>query len=107
MELERSNQSRWNDSMIIEHAKKLFTKRIGKKFDLDHWYDMLKDQPKWKTPHTPTINVSQDRQKGRTLKPKKVIMKLWRLLKHPRRGERPEGRKTAKRRLKEKGNKHH
>jgi len=32
-----------------------------------------------------------------------VIMKLWRLLKHPRGGERPEGRKAAKRRLKEKG----
>ena len=32
--------------MIIEYAQKLFTERIRKRFDLDHWYDMLKDQLK-------------------------------------------------------------
>jgi len=46
LELEHSNQSGWNDNMIIEYAQKLFTERIRKRFDLDHWYDMLKDQPK-------------------------------------------------------------
>ena len=49
--------------MIIEHAKKLFTERIGKRFDLDRWYDMLKDQPKWKTPRTPTTNVGSGSSK--------------------------------------------
>ena len=47
--------------MIIEHAKKLFTECI--KFDLDHWYDMFKDQPKRKTPHTPTTNVGSGSSK--------------------------------------------
>jgi len=49
--------------MIIEHVKKLFTERIGKRFDLDHWYDMLKDQPQWKTPRTSTTNVGSGSSK--------------------------------------------
>ena len=49
--------------MIMEHAQKLFIERIGKRFDLEHWYDMLKDQPKWKTPRTPTTNVGSGSSK--------------------------------------------
>lgn len=43
LEVERMNQSGWNEVMILEAAHKLYKERIGKKFDLEHWYEMLKD----------------------------------------------------------------
>ena len=46
LEVEYINQSGWNESRIIEKAQKLFIERMGKRFDLDHWYDILKDQHK-------------------------------------------------------------
>ena len=35
-EVERTNQSGWNEVMILEEAHKLFKERTGKKFDLEH-----------------------------------------------------------------------
>jgi len=94
-----------NDSMIIEHANKLFTERIGKMFDLDHWYDMVKDQPKWKTPRTPTTNVGSRSSKRSHFEAEDGDNETVAPTETPQeRGERPERRKAAKRRLKEKGN---
>ena len=57
LEVTRTNQSGSNESMSLEKAQNLFTERVGKRFDLDHWYEMLKGQPKWKTFHNPTANL--------------------------------------------------
>ena len=105
MKLERSNHSGWNDSMIMEHAQKLFIERIGKRFDLEHWYEMLKDQPKWKTPRTPTTNVGSGSSKRSHSEAEEGDNETVAPTETPQEGgERPEGRKAAKRRLKEKGN---
>ena len=95
-EVERCNHSGWNDAKIAEEAHRLYTERTGKKFELDHWYELLKDQPKWRAICEPpksgsgsskrsnpdTEEAGEEGASGR---------------------ERPEGRKAAKRRLKEKG----
>jgi len=46
LEVERSNHIRWNDAKILQEAHRLCTKRTGKKFELEHLYEMLKDQLK-------------------------------------------------------------
>ena len=48
LEVEHSNHSGWNDPKILEEAHRMYTERTTKKFELDHWYEMLKDQPKWR-----------------------------------------------------------
>ena len=53
---------------------------------MGHWYDMLKDQPKWKMPYNPTTNVRSGSSKRSHSKAEEGVMKLWRLLKHPRKG---------------------
>ena len=52
-EVERSNRSGWNDSKIMQEDHRLYAECIGKKFELDHWYEMLKDQPKWRAIYDP------------------------------------------------------
>ena len=42
-----SNHSGWNDSKILHETYRLYTERIGKKFELEHWCEMHKGQPKW------------------------------------------------------------
>ena len=97
LEVERINQSGWNEVMILEAAHKLYKERTGKKFDLEHWYELLRDQPKWrpicdppksgsgssKRSHPDTEEAGEEAAGG---------------------SERPEGRKAAKRRLKQKAN---
>ena len=78
--------------MILEPAHKLYKERMRKKFDLEHWYEMLKDQPKWRAICYPPKSGSGSSERS-----------------HPDTeeageegaggSERPEGRKAAKRRL--------
>jgi len=93
-EVERTNQSGWNEVMILEAAHKLFKERTGKKFDLEHWYEMLKDQPKWRAICDPPKSGSGSSKRS-NLDTEEVGDEGvgW--------SERPEGRKAAKRRLKE------
>ena len=97
LEVEHINQSGWNEVMILEAAHKLYKERTGKKFDLEHWYELLRDQPKWraicdppksgsgssKRSHPDTEEAGEEGADG---------------------SERPEGRKAPKRRLKQKAN---
>jgi len=46
LEVECSNLSGWNDAKILQEAHRLYIERTMKKFELEHWYEMLKDQPK-------------------------------------------------------------
>jgi len=48
LEVERSNHNGWNDAKILQEAQRLYTEHTGKKFELEHWCEMLKDQPKWR-----------------------------------------------------------
>ena len=93
-EVERTNQSDWNEVMILEAAHKLFKERTGKKFDLEHWYEMLKDQPKWRAICDPPKSGSGSSKRS-NLDTEEVGDE------GVGRSERPEGRKAAKRRLKE------
>jgi len=54
LEIERLNESGSNVVRIIEKAHELYKMRMSKKFELVHWYAMLKDQPKWKKVCDPT-----------------------------------------------------
>ena len=54
LEIERLNESGSNVVRIIEKAHELYKMRMGKKFELEHWYTMLKDEPKWKKVCDPT-----------------------------------------------------
>ena len=81
--------------MILEAAHKLYKERTGKKFDLEHWYELLKDQLKWGTICDPPKSGSGSSKRSH--------------LDTEEAGgegaggsERPEGRKAAKRRLKQK-----
>lgn len=47
-QMERNNVSGSNIEDIMNRAHETFLKRVGRKFDLEHWYYMLKDQPKWR-----------------------------------------------------------
>ena len=95
LEVERINQSGWNEVMILEAAHKLYKERTRKKSNLEHWYELLKDQPKWRA-----ICDSPKSGSGSSKRS------------HPRTeeageegvggSERPEGRKATKRRLKQK-----
>ena len=103
LEVERSNHSGWNDSMIVEHAQKLFIERDGKRFELEHWYDMLKDQPKWRRPHNPTTNVGSGSSKRTHSEAEEGDDDTVAPTDTPEEGvQRPEGRKAAKRRVKDK-----
>ena len=68
LEVEHTNQSGLNESMIMEKTQKLYIECVVKRFDLEHWYEMLQDQPKWKTTRDP-LSVGQDCQKGIILTP--------------------------------------
>ena len=78
-------------------AHKLYKERTGKKFDLEHWNEMFKDQPKWRAICDPPKSGSGSSKRS-----------------HPDTEEageegvggteRPEGRKTAKRGLMQKAN---
>ena len=48
-EMERNNVSGSSMEDIVNRAHEMFLKRVGRKFDLEHWYYLLKDQPKWRT----------------------------------------------------------
>jgi len=43
LEVERSNHSGWNDAKILQEAYRLYIERTSKKFELEHWYELLKD----------------------------------------------------------------
>ena len=96
LEIERLNESGSNEVIILEKAHELYKKRMGKKFELEHWYAMLKDQPKWKKVCDPTATGSGSGSKRSN--PDSV--------EHGDEvaggSERPEGRKAAKRKSKQK-----
>jgi len=37
-----------NEAMTLKEVHRLYKDRTQKKFGLEHWYEMLKDQRKWK-----------------------------------------------------------
>ena len=81
--------------MILEVAYKLYEERTGKKFDIEHWYEILKDQPKWRAICDPpkSGSGSSKRSHPNTEEARKEGAGG---------SERPEGRKAMKRRLKQK-----
>ena len=93
-EVERINQSGWNEVMILEAAHKLYTECTRKKFDLEHWYEMLKDQPKWRAICDPPKSGSGSTKRSNPDTEEAGDEAVGG-------SERPEGRKAAKRRLKE------
>ena len=50
-EMEHNNMSGSIMENIVNCAHEMFLKSMGKKFELEHWYYLLKDQPKWRTFH--------------------------------------------------------
>jgi len=72
--------------MNLEKAQKLFTEHVGKSFDLDHWYETLKDQPKWKKLHKPTTNLGSGSSKGSNSEAEGGEMKVWERTKDSRMG---------------------
>jgi len=48
-EMERNNVSRSSIEDIVNFTHDTFLKRVGMKFNFQHWYYLLKDQPKWRT----------------------------------------------------------
>jgi len=81
----------------------MLTERRGKRFDLDHWYDMLNLQPKWKTPCNRTTNLGSGSSKRSNSKAEEGDNQTVNATETPQE-ERLEQRKAAKRRLKEKAN---
>ena len=61
--------------MILEAVHKLYKEHMGKKFDLEHWYEMLKDQLKWRAICDPPKS-RLDSPKGSISTPKKQEMKV-------------------------------
>jgi len=96
-EIEHQNESGSNEARVLEKAHQLFKDRMKKRFDLEHWYAMLKDQPKWKKIANPTQTGSGSKRSN----PDNV--------EEGEEGEggneRPEGRKAAKRKSRQKANK--
>ena len=97
LEVEHSNHSGWNDVKIMEEVHRLYTERTTKKFELDHWYEMLKDQPKWR--------AICDLPKSGSGSSKRFNLDTEETENEGVGGsERPEGRKAAKRRMKNMAN---
>ena len=70
---------------------------------MERWYDILKDQLKWRTPRNPTTNVGSGSSKRSHLEAEEGDDDTVAPTETPEEGaQRPEGRKAAKRRLKEK-----
>ena len=89
--------------MIVEHAHKLYKDRFGKRFECEHWYDMLKDQPKWRRPRNPTTTVGSGSSKRTHSEAEEGDDDTVAPTETPEEGaQRPEGRKAAKRRIKDK-----
>jgi len=86
LEVERSNHSGWNDVKIVQEAHRLYIERTSKKFELEHWYEMLNDQPKWQAICDPpkSGSGSSKRSKPDTEEARDESVGG---------GERPEGRK--------------
>ena len=97
MEAEHTNETGSNDATNPDAAHKLYKKHIGKKFDLEHWYEMLKDQPKWRAICDPLKLVSGSSKRSNPNTEEVQDEGVGG-------SERPEGRKAAKRWLKEKVN---
>ena len=97
LEMKRSSHSGWNDAKILEETHRLYTQRTEKKFELEHWYEMLKDQPKWRA-------ICDLRKSGLGLS-KRSNPDTEEVGDESMGGsERPKGRKVVKRMLKEKAN---
>jgi len=47
-EMEHNNVSRSSMEDIMNSTHETFLKRMARKFDLEHWYYLLKNQPKWR-----------------------------------------------------------
>ena len=46
--MECENESGSNEDRILEKVHELFNDYMGKKYELEHWYEILKEQPNWK-----------------------------------------------------------
>jgi len=94
LEIEHLNESGSNEVRILEKAHELYKMHMGKKFELEHWYAMLKDKPKWKKVCDPTeIGSGSKRSNPDSVEDGDEVAGG---------SERPEGRKAAKRKSKQK-----
>jgi len=75
----------------------LYTERTGKKFELEHWYKMLKNQPKWRAICDPPKSGSRLSKRSNPDTEEAEDEGVGG-------SERPDGWKVAKRRMKEKAN---
>jgi len=88
LEIERLNENESNEVRILEKTHELYKKHIGKKFEFEHWYAMLKDQPNWKKICDPTETGSGlKRSKPNNVEGSDEVAGG---------SERPEGRKATK-----------
>lgn len=46
---ERARQSGADDAMIMQNARAIYAQREGHEFNLDHWWEAVRHQPKWKS----------------------------------------------------------
>jgi len=49
VEAYRKKSSGANEELILQNAHDLYECKVGKMFDLMHWWYLHKDQPKWET----------------------------------------------------------
>ena len=92
-EVERTNKDRSNRDRILQYAHKLYFNGTRKKFDLKHWYKMLRDQPE--------LKKICDPPKSRSSNPKSEEARD----KGMDGSDRPEGREATQKKDKEKVNK--
>jgi hypothetical protein len=45
----KMNKSGYSDDQLVDEAQKMFTKKHGKPFAHEHWWRILKNEPKWCT----------------------------------------------------------
>ena len=95
-EVERQNENGSNEARILEKAHQLFKDRMKKKFALDHWYAMLKDQPKCKKIMDPTQTRSESKRSN--------LDNVEKGEEGEGGNERPQGKKVTKRKSKQKAN---
>ena len=57
----RTNPSEANEETIMQLAHELYEHKVGKWFDLMHWWLLLKDVPKWETLRNKGAEVASKR----------------------------------------------
>jgi len=57
-EVYREKPSGANEDDIIQNAHDLYEIKMGKKFNLMHWWYLLRDQPKWESACDQSLEAS-------------------------------------------------